>query len=99
MLTKDKTNGLQSSSVSSIAMKKRILVLFRATGTVGCKTEMFPETDELSKIISDTETMFFIRRLVDRVLRLWTEMAHGGRFPASTKSSRQSWVKTGRIVS
>src|SRR4051794_13146380 len=42
---------------------------------------MFPETDELSKIISDTEMVLFRRRLVDRVLRLWTEMAREGRFP------------------
>ena len=36
---------------------------------------MFPETDELSNIISDTIKVVFKRRLVDRVLRLWTEMA------------------------
>ena len=42
---------------------------------------MFPETDEISNIISGTVTVLFKRRLVDRVLRLWTEMARGGRFP------------------
>jgi hypothetical protein len=39
---------------------------------------MFPETDELSNIISDTIKVVFKRRLVDRVLRLWTEMARTG---------------------
>jgi hypothetical protein len=38
---------------------------------------MFPETDEISNIISDTIKVVFKRRLVDRVLRLWTEMARG----------------------
>jgi hypothetical protein len=42
---------------------------------------MFPETDAISNIVSDTVTVLFRRRLVDRVLRLWTEMARGGRFP------------------
>jgi hypothetical protein len=42
---------------------------------------MFPETDEISKIISDVEMVLFRRRLVDRVLRLWAEVARGGRFP------------------
>ena len=42
---------------------------------------MYPETYELSKIISDTINALFKRRLVDRVLRLWTEMACGHGFP------------------
>ena len=42
---------------------------------------MFPETDKLSNIISDTIKVVFKRRLVDRVLRLWTEMARGQGFP------------------
>src|SRR5258705_13517556 len=42
---------------------------------------MFPETDELSKIISDIIKIVFKRRLVDCVLRLWTEMARGQGFP------------------
>jgi hypothetical protein len=42
---------------------------------------MFPETDEISNIISDTVKVVFKRRLVDRVLRLWTEMASGQGFP------------------
>jgi hypothetical protein len=42
---------------------------------------MFPETDEISNIISDTVKVVFKRRLVDRVLRLWTEMASGEGFP------------------
>ena len=42
---------------------------------------MFPETDELSKIISDIIKIVFKRRLVDRVLRLWIEMARGQGFP------------------
>ena len=43
---------------------------------------MFPETDELSYILSDTVMVVFKRRLVDRVLRLWIESARGGRFPS-----------------
>jgi hypothetical protein len=42
---------------------------------------MFPETDEISNIISDTLRVVFKRRLIDRVLRLWTEMARGRGFP------------------
>src|SRR5690349_14639970 len=42
---------------------------------------MFPETDEISNIISDTLRVVFRRRLIDRVLRLWTEMARGQGFP------------------
>ena len=42
---------------------------------------MFPETDAILSIISDTATALLRRRLVDRVLRLWTEVAHQGRFP------------------
>src|SRR6266851_6826203 len=38
---------------------------------------MFPETDAISNIVSDTVTVLFRRRLVDRVLRLWAEMARG----------------------
>ena len=44
-------------------------------------TVMFPEADAISKIVSDTVKIMFKRRLVDRVLRLWTEMARDGRFP------------------
>src|SRR5271163_396015 len=43
---------------------------------------MFPKTDELSNIISDTIKVVFKRRLVDRVLRLWTELARGQGFPS-----------------
>ena len=42
---------------------------------------MFPETYGISDIISDTARVLFKRRLVDRILRLWTEIAHEGRFP------------------
>ena len=42
---------------------------------------MFPETDELSYIFSDTTKVLFKRRLVDRVLRVWIEMACAGQFP------------------
>jgi hypothetical protein len=42
---------------------------------------MFPETDAISNIISDTVRVVFKRRLVDRVLRLWTEVARGQGFP------------------
>jgi PAS domain len=42
---------------------------------------MFPQTDEISNIISDAVKIVFKRRLVDRVLRLWTEMARGQGLP------------------
>src|SRR6202040_3903121 len=42
---------------------------------------MFPETDEISNIISDTIKVVFKRRLVDRVLRLCTQLARGQGFP------------------
>ena len=42
---------------------------------------MFPETHGISNIISDTIKVVFKRRLVDRLLRLWTEMARGQGFP------------------
>ena len=42
---------------------------------------MFPETDQISNIISDTVKVVFKRRLVDRVLRHWTETARGEGFP------------------
>jgi len=60
---------------------------------------MFPETDGISSIISDTIRVVFERRLVDRVLRLWTEKARDRRFRASTKSILvcSEWI--GRIAS
>jgi hypothetical protein len=42
---------------------------------------MFPETDEMSNIISDAVRVVFKRRLIDRVLRVWTEAKRGQRFP------------------
>jgi hypothetical protein len=42
---------------------------------------MFPQTDAISNIISDTIKIVFKRRLVDRVLRLWAEMAREQHFP------------------
>ena len=45
------------------------------------KKLMFPETDALAHIISDTIRALFKRRLVDRVLHVWVEMTHGLEFP------------------
>jgi hypothetical protein len=42
---------------------------------------MFPETDELSYIFSNTAMVLFKRRLVDRVLRVWLAYVREGRFP------------------
>ena len=42
---------------------------------------MYPQADAISNIVSDTVKLMFKRRLVDRVQRLWTDMADGGRFP------------------
>src|SRR5262252_8227727 len=42
---------------------------------------MFSETQDMSYVISDAIRVVFKRRLVDRVLRLWTEVARGQGFP------------------
>jgi hypothetical protein len=42
---------------------------------------MFPETDDLPRIISDALKVMLQRRLVDRVLRLWLETANEREFP------------------
>ena len=42
---------------------------------------MFPKADTISEIVSNTVSTVFKRRLVDRVLHLWREMAREGRFP------------------
>jgi hypothetical protein len=42
---------------------------------------LYPEEEAVSNIVVDTVNTVFKRRLVDRVLRLWTEMAQGGGFP------------------
>jgi hypothetical protein len=44
-------------------------------------TTMFPEAETLSNIVADTVKIVFRRRLVDRVLQLWTEMAREQTFP------------------
>src|SRR5215470_19808135 len=46
-----------------------------------CEGAMFPKEDTISEIVSNTARTVFKRRLVDRVLHLWTEMAREGRFP------------------
>src|SRR5437879_4110003 len=82
MLTEDKANRVHNSGAIPAVME----CSFRAMHTKRDKKPlfeivMFPETDELSNIISDTVKVVFKRRLVDRVLRLWTEMARGQGFP------------------
>ena len=42
---------------------------------------MFPEMQDMSSIISDAIRVVFKRRLVDRVLRLWTDVAGEQPFP------------------
>ena len=42
---------------------------------------MFPITDTIPDAVLNAVNTVFKRRLVDRVLRLWTEMAREGRFP------------------
>jgi hypothetical protein len=60
---------------------------------------MFPETDELSKIISDIIKIVFKRRPVDRVLRLWIEMARGQEFPRRDQLEPTKLSADWRIVS
>jgi len=42
---------------------------------------MFSKTDTISNIVSVTVETVFKRRLVDRVLHLWREIAREGKFP------------------
>jgi hypothetical protein len=42
---------------------------------------MFPDTDDLPSIFSETAKVLFGRRLTDRVMRVWSEAAQDGRFP------------------
>jgi hypothetical protein len=45
------------------------------------KAKMFPATDTISSIISDAVKIVFRRRLVDRVLRVWSRKVQDGWFP------------------
>jgi len=59
---------------------------------------MFPDTDDLASIISQTEKVLFRRRLIDRVLRVWSECRKrraGGGFRVTIKSSPRSSARTG----
>jgi hypothetical protein len=73
----------QGRAVADSAEEALVSAKIRPTSAAPkvCPTRMFPETDEMSNILSDTLRVLFKRRLVDRVLRLWIEMAGGGRFP------------------
>ena len=42
---------------------------------------MFPEEDPITHVISEIAEILFRRRLVDRVLLLWKQIARGGRLP------------------
>ena len=67
---------------------------------------IFPETDELPNIISDTIKVVFKRRLVDRVLRLCTEMARKAHsvVPGSSiyrgggRNLKRGWVSSFRVL-
>jgi hypothetical protein len=82
MLIEYKANRLHNSCLSPHGANVRST---RRTGVQQSKllvqALMFPETDEMSNIISDTLRVVFKRRLIDRVLRLWTEVARGQGFP------------------
>ena len=65
--------------------------------TSSIEASMFPETDRISNIISDTIKVVFQRRLVGRVLRLWKEMADRERFHVATKSNPLSWAWMGKL--
>ena len=82
MLTEDKPNPLHNCGAQSSPQEPV------PRDCLGSEREqllldvvMFPQTDEISTIISDTVKVVFKRRLVDRVLRHWTEMAGEQRFP------------------
>jgi hypothetical protein len=58
---------------------KRVFVGFREK--LSFEVVMFPDTDEIANILSDAIPVLFNRRLTDRMLGLWKDMARGGRFP------------------
>ena len=82
MLTEYKVNRLHP--VRNLPHGANVRSKRRTEGTTEQTTGpvlMFPDTDGISNIISDTLRVVFKRRLIDRVLRLWTEMARGQGFP------------------
>jgi hypothetical protein len=84
MLTEDKANRLHNFSAQSQHSQSEYsfhAMHKSATEKLVVDAAMFPETDEISTIFSDTVKLVFKRRLVDRVLRHWTEMARGQGFP------------------
>jgi hypothetical protein len=84
MLTEDKANRLHNFSAQSQHSQSEYsfhAMHKSATEKLLVDAAMFPETDEISTIFSDTVKLVFKRRLVDRVLRHWTEMARGQGFP------------------
>jgi hypothetical protein len=84
MLTEDKANRLHNFSAQSQHSQSEYsfhAMHKSATEKLVVDAAMFPETDEISTIFSDTAKLVFKRRLVDRVLRHWTEMARGQGFP------------------
>jgi hypothetical protein len=84
MLTEDKANRLHNFSAQSQHSRSEYsfhAMHKSATEKLLVDAAMFPETDEISTIFSDTVKLVFKRRLVDRVLRHWTEMARGQGFP------------------
>jgi hypothetical protein len=84
MLTQDKANRLHNFSAQWQHSRSEYpfhVMHKSATEKLLVDAAMFPETDEISTIFSDTVKLVFKRRLVDRVLRHWTEMARGEGFP------------------
>lgn len=84
MLTENKVNRLHNFTAQSLHCRSEYLlhVMHKsATHKLLVEAAMFPETDTISTIISDTVKVVFKRRLVDRVLRHWSEMARGEGFP------------------
>ena len=49
---------------------------------------MFRQADAIANIVSEAVGVVFKRRLVDRVFRVWTEVARDGRFPRRDQIER-----------
>jgi hypothetical protein len=61
-----------------------------ATEKLLVEVVLFPEADAISNIVSDAVRNVFQRRLVDRVPRLWIEIARDERFPRRDQIERST---------
>jgi hypothetical protein len=94
MLTEDKANRVHNSGRAISALMERTIVPRDAQKVQHKNYEiiMFPETDELSNIISDTITVVLNGDLWIACCDFGEKWRADRDFRAATKSSPQSWV-------